>query len=105
MNDERGIVHRSSFIVPPFPSGLFSVALSVGLHRLDVIKHRALCSSDFPHRHPVIGAGAIVTAAAIAVILSYRDEDARNPRIRIDESGVNPAISDRPKHLDGQAIP
>ena len=31
------------------PSGLFSVALSVGLHRLEVIKHRALCSSDFPH--------------------------------------------------------
>jgi hypothetical protein len=33
-----------------FPhSGLFSVALSVGSHRLDVIKHRALGSSDFPH--------------------------------------------------------
>ena len=31
------------------PSGIFSVALSVGLLRLDVIKHRALCSSDFPH--------------------------------------------------------
>ena len=26
-----------------------SVALSVGLPRLDVIQHRALCSSDFPH--------------------------------------------------------
>jgi len=33
------------------PSGLFSVALSVGSHRLDVIKHRALCSSDFPHHY------------------------------------------------------
>ena len=31
------------------PGGIFSVALSVGLLRLDVIKHRALCSSDFPH--------------------------------------------------------
>jgi len=30
--------------------GFFSVALSVGLLRLDVIKHRALSSSDFPHR-------------------------------------------------------
>ena len=26
-----------------------SVALSVGLRRLDVIQHRVLCSSDFPH--------------------------------------------------------
>jgi ADP-ribosylglycohydrolase len=40
------------------------VALSVGSHRLDVIKHRALRSSDFPHHHHLIGSGAIITAAA-----------------------------------------
>ena len=44
--------------VLPSPGGFFSVALSVGLLRLDVIKHRAFrkggkplnrSSSDFPH--------------------------------------------------------
>jgi len=44
---------RSYRTISPLPrgcprGGLFSVALSVGLPRLDVIKHRALCSSDFP---------------------------------------------------------
>src|SRR3954470_20845419 len=34
-----------------------SVALSVGLPRLDVIQHRALCSSDFPRRSRPFRAG------------------------------------------------
>jgi hypothetical protein len=70
MNDERGAIHRSSFTVPPFRSGLFSVALSVGLHRLEVIKHRALRSSDFPHHCQFPGFGAIVTAAATKNIVT-----------------------------------
>ena len=41
-----------------FPSRYLSVALSVGLLRLDVIKHRALCSSDFPHHGFLDGATA-----------------------------------------------
>src|SRR5260221_14522426 len=47
----RFIVHPSAFILPS--RRYLSVALSVGLRRLDVIQHRALCSSDFPHRRGV----------------------------------------------------
>jgi len=48
---------RSYRTISPLPSHgkavgfgcVFSVALSVGLLRLGITKHRALCSSDFPH--------------------------------------------------------
>ena len=50
------------------PGGIFSVALSVGLLRLDVIKHRAPLprSSDFPHplRRKTRSPGAAATTAA-----------------------------------------
>lgn len=55
----RFILHPSAFILSP--SGIFSVALSVGSLRLDVIQHRALCSSDFPHRWEINPSGAIAT--------------------------------------------
>jgi hypothetical protein len=41
--------YRTFSPLPAEAGGLFSVALSVGLLRLDVIKHRARGSSDFPH--------------------------------------------------------
>ena len=44
---------HSAYCLPrtAYCSGRYlSVALSVGLLRLGVTKHRALCSSDFPHR-------------------------------------------------------
>jgi len=59
------LITRYSSLITSSPSGLFSVALSVGLLRLDVIKHRALGSSDFPHpSHRYDGPGAITTTAA-----------------------------------------
>jgi hypothetical protein len=57
------------------PGGFFSVALSVGLLRLDVIKHRTprsgeqhplRRSSDFPHPKKI--PGAITTPAAITTL-------------------------------------
>ena len=51
-------------------SGFFSVALSVELLRLDVIKLRALCSSDFPHA--AVTQRAIISAAATECMIPER---------------------------------
>src|SRR4051812_5917903 len=55
------LLPRSSFIIHRFPQRYLSVALSVGLLRVAVSDHRALCSSDFPHPFR----NAITTATAI----------------------------------------
>jgi len=56
------ILH-SAFKLLHFLPRFLSVALSVGLLRLDVIKHRALCSSDFPHHG--LPRGATASSAAM----------------------------------------
>jgi hypothetical protein len=57
-------IQHCGFIIQHFPRRYLSVALSVGLPRLDVIQHRALCSSDFPRRAALSdGVGAIASAA------------------------------------------
>ncbi len=56
------ILHPSDFILTP--RRYLSVALSVGLLRLGVTKHRALCSSDFPRPAPNGKPGAAATSTA-----------------------------------------
>ena len=83
-DDHRDLSLRSAFCIhrSAFPPRFLSVALSVGLLRLDVIKHRALCSSDFPHhglpRSAIALSAAIETSVPHPGVGKKLNSDARN---------------------------